>query len=152
MMLLRSIVSLVVVVILLCFYVIGARSQSSVLVAVDPIAITSSVSEHSRLCVIKYTDMTDVHRVCQGIEGEGPHPHRYVDRVEGYELRVSYGDPADYSYDDFMRLYRQHVEDDGQRKQLEVVRIKLLVQVKPTAKMLISDIVSLLNNDIDRYE
>ena len=120
------------------------------------ISITSSIGEHSHhLCVLSYDELPRVQQVCEGIDSDDPHSHRYNDRVEGYELRVSYSDNEDYNYDDFMRVYEQHAVDgqqqqkqkQKQQQQDDVVRIKLSVQVKIAS---VSDFVKVLNGDVDR--
>jgi len=85
--------------------------------------------------------------VCEGIDNDEPHHHRYNDRMEGYELRISYKDNTDYSYDDFICAYQHHAED---RQQQDVVRIKLSVQVQIASAKSVSDVVKVLNSDVDR--
>jgi len=83
------------------------------------------------------------------------HSHRFIDRVEGYELKVNYSDPADYNYDDFLRVYQQYTVVYGQQQQqqqLDVVRIKLSVQVKMTStNYSVSGIIAVLNSDVDKF-
>lgn len=129
------------------------HSQSLVpviaMVDLSIVSITASTGEHTHLCILSYDELPHVLQVCKGIDNdEPPHPHRYKDRVEGYELRVSYKNNADYSYDDFMRAYQQHVED--RQQQDDVVRIKLSVQVQIASAKSVSDVVKVLNSDVDR--
>jgi hypothetical protein len=111
------------------------------------VSITASTGEHTHLCVLSYDELPLVQQVCEGIDNNESHPHRYNDRVDGYELRVIYKDTADYSYDDFIRAYQQHAVG---RQQQDVVRIKLSVQVQIVSVKSISDVVKVLNSDVDR--
>jgi len=134
-----------------CYLCGTAYSQSLVpviaMVDLSKVSITASTGDHTHLCILSYDELKHVQQVCEGIDNDEPHHHRYNDRMEGYELRISYKDNTDYSYDDFIRAYQHHAED---RQQHDVVRIKLSVQIQIASVMSVSDVVKVLNSDVDR--
>ena len=134
-----------------CYLCGTAHSKSLVpviaMVDLSKVSITASTGDHTHLCILSYDELKHVQQVCEGIDNDEPHHHRYNDRMEGYELRISYKDNTDYSYDDFIRAYQQHAED---RQQQDVVRIKLSVPVQIASVMSVSDVVKVLNSDVDR--